>query len=112
MVERRYQSEMEDDRDLISQSALLKHRKAALIGGKRQEYVPVAAIKRAELIDAESVIRCGQCRHFCPDKPPDGVLMIGERDGYCTYWDARTDSGQYCSRSKNAGKRRRDTYAG
>ncbi len=89
---------MDNERDLISQSALLKHRQAVIIGGKLMEVIPVEAVMSAELIDAEEVQRCGRCPSFSADTPPRGVITIGIRRGYCGYWQGRTDSSQYCSR--------------
>ena len=40
---------MDNERDLISQCALLKHRQAVVIGGKLMEVIPIEAVMSAEL---------------------------------------------------------------
>ena len=88
-----------EQRDLISQSALLKHRQAILAGGKLQEYVPVSAICEAELINAEEVTRCSDCIWFRVEDNP-AILPTDCRRGFCICWNGETESDQYCSRVK------------
>lgn len=84
-----------EQRDLISQSVLLKHRQAILAGGKLQEYVPVSAIIEAERIDAEEVTRCGKCCWFRAESSE-----ANQESGFCICWGRETEHDQYCSRAK------------
>ncbi len=89
-----------DERDLISQEALLKHRQAILAGGRLQEYVPVSAILNAPRIDAEEVVRCKDCvwfhtKEYAVTDSPDC------QRGFCLCWQSETRGDQYCSRGKS-----------
>lgn len=84
-----------EQQDLISQSALLKHRQAILAGGKLQEYVPVSAILAAERIAAEEITRCGNCCWFHTENSD-----ANQESGFCIYWGDETERYQYCSRAK------------
>ena len=87
-----------DQQDLISQSALLKHRQAILAGGTLQEYVPVSAVLNAPLIDAGEILCCSDCSSFRPDDVP---VEPGEcQRGFCLCWHSETDNDQWCSRAK------------
>lgn len=84
-----------DQRDLISQSALLKHRRAIFAGGTLQEYVPVSAILAAERVDAEEVTRCNRCCWFRAESSD-----ANRESGFCICWGSETERDQYCSRAK------------
>lgn len=89
--------------DLISQSALLKQRKAILAGGKLEEYVPVRAIQEAELVDAEAVIRCRDCFWFTTElhgKENTDIASPLCRQGFCLAWKGETRGDQFCSRAR------------
>lgn len=89
--------------DLISQSALLKHRRAILAGGTLEEYVPVRAIREAALVDAEAVIRCRNCFWFTTElheKENADIISPLCKQGFCRAWKGETRGDQFCSRAR------------
>lgn len=92
-----------DERDFISQAALLKHRQAILAGGRLQEYVPVTAILDAPRLDAEEVVRCKDCVWFLATGYKAENVDASSPDcrrGFCICWQGETRGDQYCSRGK------------
>lgn len=89
--------------DLISQSALLKHRRAIMTPDGLHEYVPVSVIVEAPLFDAEEVNRCAKCFYFdtkgYEEENKDALSPLAKH-GFCHFWRAKTKGNRYCSEAR------------
>lgn len=76
-----------EQRDLISQSALLRHRRAIFTWDGLQEYVPVSVILEEPHIEVEEVIHCKDCRWYSSDST-------------CLHWGCLVRANGFCSEAK------------
>ena len=57
-------------------------------------------VDSAPTIDAEPVVRCGDCKYFQCNVPPDGYLPIGADEYDCRYWGKLCDPEDFCFRGE------------
>lgn len=89
--------------DLISQSELLKHRRAIMTPEGLAEYVPVSVIIDAPLPDAEEVNRCANCFWFSTagyENENKDALSPLAMQGFCHRWQGETRGNCYCSEAR------------
>lgn len=66
-------------------------------------------LQDAPKIDAEPVVRCGDCKYFQCNVPPDGYLPIGADEYDCRYWGKLCDPDDFCSRGERRDSNDTDT---
>lgn len=57
-------------------------------------------LQDAPTIDAVPVVRCGDCKYFQCNVPPDGYLPIGADEYDCRYWGKLCDPEDFCFRGE------------
>ena len=60
-------------------------------------------IDDAPTVDAEPVVRCGECKWFQANMMSDGYLPKGVPEYECRHWCGATDPTDYCSYGERKG---------
>ena len=72
----------------------------AYANNQKEKTIDANDIMRFPTVDAEPVVRCGDCKYFQCNVPPDGYLPIGADEYDCRYWGKLCDPDDFCSRGE------------
>ena len=87
--------------EYIEREAILKHTTSVEVGAFSEwDVVKVEHIKNAPTVDAVEVVRCSECKHFCPyegeEHKGDCAELVGlescvYEDDFCSYGERRSE---------------------